>query len=190
MKQAHKQEAAAPAPKSIDIYQEQPRQEILSTDIVVPKLLLMQGLSKLVAEDRKFQSGDIVRSTTETKIGDDKSAPIPFIPLKMTMSWREEEKIGQKFQFKKSLPRTAANEDLPWSFYKNPQGQEFDKPGQLGATEHRRVKELSCFALLPSDIDAFDAEMKKAAESGEMPDLNKTVLPSGISFSSTYFNAG
>lgn len=162
---------------------------ILATDIIVPKILLMQGLSELV-DQRKAQAGDFIRSTTEAKLGDDKSGPIDFIPLKVTTEWREEEKIGQKFEFRKTLPRTPANEDYPWSFYRNPQGQEFDRPGQLGATEHRRVKVINCYALLPSDIDAFETEMKKAAENGEMPDLNKTVLPTLISFRSTSYNAG
>jgi hypothetical protein len=175
--------AMADAPKP-------PAQEVLSGDIVVPKILLMQGLSKLVAEDRKAQSGDIVRSTTEKKIGDDKSAPIAFIPLKLMNTWREEEKMGQKFAFRRSIPRTPGNENQPWSFFRNPQGQEFDKPGSLGATEWRRVKEISCFVLLPGDIDAFEAEMKKAEETGEMPDLNSTILPNMISFRSTSFNAG
>lgn len=187
----HAQEIAKQEPKTTALATSAPDAgpTILATDIIVPKILLMQGLSELV-DQRKAQAGDFVRSTTEAKMGDDKSAPIDFIPLKVVTEWREEEKVGQKFEFRKTLPRTPANEDYPWSFFKNPQGQEFDKPGQLGATEHRRVKVINCFALLPSDIDAFNAEMAKAAETGEMPDLNKTVLPIQISFRSTSYNAG
>lgn len=163
-------------------------QQILSTDILIPKLLLMQGQSEFVKE-RKARDGDFVRSTTVETLGGPEQG-ISFIPLKMTTEWREEERVGQKFEFRRTIPRTPANEHNPWSFWRNAQGMDFDKPGQLGATEWRRVKVLNCFALLPTDIDAFDAEMAKAAESGEMPDLTKTVLPLVISFRSTSFNAG
>ncbi len=166
-----------------------PTQEVLNTDILIPRLLLMQGLSDYVSE-RKAQQGDMIRSTTIEKLGNDSTAPVDFIPLKITMEYREEEKVMEKFKFRRSVPRTHANENLPWTFYRNPQGQDFDKPGVLGATEWRRVKVINCFALLPQDIDAFQVEMARVSESGEMPDLTKTVLPVMISFKSTSFNAG
>lgn len=166
-----------------------PVQEILSTDITIPSLLLMQGLSDFVTE-RKAQMGDIVRSTTIEKLGEPEKEPLHFVPLKITMAWAEQEKIGTKFEFRRLLERTAKNEHLPWSFWRNAQGTEFDKPGQLGANEWRRVKSINVFALLPADVDAFEAEIAKAAEAGEIPDLNRTVLPVSISFRSTSFNAG
>lgn len=162
--------------------------EILSSDILVPRLLLMQGLSEFVKE-RKAQPGDIMRSTTVEKVGDP-TQPLEFIPLKVVNAWAESEVVGGKAEFKKSIPRTPDNEHYPWDFFRNPQGQEFDKPGQLGATAWKRMKSINCFGILPGDIDAFEAEMKKAAESGEMPDLTKTILPVMISFRSTSFKAG
>lgn len=188
-KHESKEVAKAPQGGALAVQAPQPKQEILSTDIVIPRLLLMQGLSEFVTE-RKAQMGDIVRSSTVEKMGDPDKGPIAFIPLKVATGWAEQEKIGQKFEFRKALPRTPHNEHLPWSFWRNPQGQEFDKPGQLGATEWRRVKSIDVYALLPGDVDAFEAEMKKAEESGELPDLTKTVLPVCISFRSTSFNAG
>ena len=148
----------------------------------------MQGLSDFVSE-RKAQQGDMVRSTTVEKLGDPECA-VNIIPLKLSTSWRESEKIGQKFEFRKSYPRTAGNEALTWSFYRNPQGQEFDKPGQLGATEWQRTKVIDLFALLPKDVENFAKEMAAIAKSGEIPDLTKTVLPVNISFRVTSFNAG
>lgn len=172
----------------------QPSQEIISSDIVIPKLLLMQGLSEFVAEGRARQ-GEIVRSTTVQKMAgmSEPGQPfktIDFIPLKVTTGWSEKEKIGQKFEFRKSFPRTAHNDGLPWQFWRNAQGQEFDKPGLMGSTEWQRVKSIDVYALLPSDVDAFEAEMKLAVEKGEIPDLSKTILPVVISFRSTSFNAG
>lgn len=165
-----------------------PSQVILATDIVIPKLLLMQGLSEFV-DQRKARPGDIVRSSTVEALADPE-ARIDFVPLKITMGWAEKERIGQKFEFRKAFPRTAENELLPWSFWRNPQGHDFDKPGQMGATEWQRVKSIDVYALLPEDIDDFAEEMKECAAKGEIPDLSKTVLPVVISFRSTSFNAG
>lgn len=176
------------------VAQPQPAQEILSSDIVIPKLLLMQGLSEFVAEGRARQ-GEIVRSSTVQKVAGQMEPGQPFktidfIPLKVTTGWAEKEKIGQKFEFRRAFPRTPHNDTLPWNFWRNPQGQDFDKPGQLGATEWQRVKSIDVYALLPSDVDAFEAEMKLAVEKGEIPDLSKTILPVVISFRSMSFNAG
>lgn len=161
---------------------------VLNSDIMIPRLLLMQGLSDFVNE-RKAQQGDMVRSTTIQKLGDIET-PVNIIPLKLSTSWREAEKIGQKFEYRKTFARTVANEQLPWTFHRNPQGQEFDKPGALGATEWQRTKSIELFALLPSDIIAFQKEMAAIAKSGEIPDLTKTVLPVNISFRVTSFSAG
>ena len=165
-----------------------PAQEILSSDITIPRLLLMQGLSEFVVEG-KSRPGLVVRSTTIEELAKPGDV-LDFIPLKITTAWADKERVGQKFEFRRAYPRTPHNEGLPWQFWRNPQGQEFDKPGQLGATEWQRVKSIDVYALLPKDLAAFDAEMKKTAESGEMPDLSKTVLPVVISFRSTSFNAG
>lgn len=165
-----------------------PVQEILATDITVPSLLLMQGLSDFVTE-RKAQLGDIVRASTVEKLGEPGKV-IPFVPLKITTAWAEQEKVGQKFEFRRLLERTPQNEHLPWSFWRNLQGDTFDRPGQLGANAWRRVKSINVFAMLPHDIDAFEAELAKAAAEGDIPDLAKTAMPVSISFRSTSFNAG
>lgn len=188
------QAVAKPASTALASIPAPPTQEILSTDIVIPRLLLMQGLSEFVVEGLGRQ-GEILRSSTKEKIAGLQAPGEPFktvnfIPLKVTMDWAEKEKIGQKFEFRRSLPRTFANENSPWSFWRNPQGVESDKPGLMGATEWQRVKGINVFALLPTDVDAFTAEMAKATYDGEMPDLTKTVLPVVISFRSTSFNAG
>lgn len=187
-------QVAKKAPSDLAVAPPQPMQDIISSDVVIPKLLLMQGLSEFVAEGRARQ-GEIVRSSTLQKVAGqmDPGQPfktVDFIPLRITTGWAEKEKIGQKFEFRKAFPRTPDNDLLPWSFWRNSQGQDFDKPGMMGATEWQRVKSIDVYALLPGDVDAFDAEMAAAAEKGEIPDLSKTILPVVISFRSTSFNAG
>ena len=161
---------------------------ILASDVIIPQLLLMQGLSDFVTE-RKAQFGDIVRSTTAEKVGDPDKA-IDFIPLAAPKSaWVLEQKNSQgKFEYRRTIDRNASNETAPWSYMGDVGGNEV-LPGTPGATEWRRVKRLSVYAILPQDIAAEAAELAKIAK-GEMPDLSKALCPVMISFRSTSFNAG
>ena len=148
-------------------------QNILSSDILLPRILLMQGLSPLVSEKRKFAIGDIIRSISEEKIGDDKH-PIKFIPLRFDNFWvvKEAKSPGKKQKFVRLEPRNAKNETLEWDFVEN-------------GKQMQRVKALNVLALLESDIE----RAKEKTEDG-LPDLNKTLLPVMISFQSTSYKAG
>ena len=185
---AKKQEAHLPMPQA-----PAPQSDVLKSDVLIPMVLLMQGLSELVAEGKAVM-GDFVRSTNGEKIGSHKD-PIEFIPLATKNFWAIMEKVGQKFEFRKMIPRRAVvttddaraevakietdkeDENLPWEF-------------QFRGTQWKRVKLLNVFALLPKDIKAFEIEVKKAKETGEMPDLDKTLMPVVIPFRNTSFNAG
>src|SRR6478736_4784251 len=140
----------------------QPQLEgLVPSDIVIPKVLLMQGLSDLVAE-RKAQLGDIVRSTTAEKLGSPEKT-LEFIPLSFpTSQWVIEMKKpgGNKFEYKKMIPRTAANSQLEWNFFADKDGNEVPA-GTPGAFEAKRVQRLSLYALLPQDIEADLTEKKK-----------------------------
>ncbi len=155
--------------------QTQSQSEILTSDITLPRVFLMQGLSELV-EQRKATPGDIVKSTTGEKLGDPET-PVSFVPLRVTSEWMLAERIGGKFKYKGTEPRNAKNEDLPWEFEKN------------GAS-WKRSKVLNVYALLADDIVAYKAEIKEMLEKGEMPDINKSLLPVMISFRVTSFPAG
>lgn len=164
-----------------------PGGEVLSSDVLIPRLLLMQGLSDFVAA-RKAQMGDMVRSTTAEKLGGPET-PIEFIPLTFQNKWMIQELVGKKFEFRKMLPRDHGMEDA--------KKQETEKTGEnlpwdftQGGTTWRRVKVIECFALLPSDIAAFQEELARAEREGDMPDMNKTLLPVVISFRSTSYTAG
>jgi hypothetical protein len=118
----------------------------------------------------------MVRSTTAEKLGGP-DQPVQFIPLKMTTEWILAERVGKNFEYRKTEPRNAGNENLPWEFKQN-------------GADWKRTKVINVYALLPQDILNFQTEIKRLAETGEMPDLNKTLLPVVISFRSTSYNAG
>lgn len=155
-----------------------PVSSALQSDLIIPKVLLMQGLSELV-NDRKAQQGDMVRSTTGEKLGDDKE-PVEVIPLTLQNVWMLQENQngdGRTWQFRGYEPRTPENEALPWEFNAN-------------GTAWKRTKIVNLFALLPRDIEAYSLEMKKFEETGELPDVDKVILPVMIPFRNTSFNAG
>lgn len=159
--------------------------EVVGSDVIVPSLLIGQGLSPAVTA-RKVSLGDIYRSDTRKKIGDP-DHPVEIIPLKMTNTWSNYEKVAGKTQpqyrgqehrgaIKNAAGETvSSNEGLPWEF-----------TGENGQTMFRR-KTITLYALLPSDVDAHHAEIAAAIESGEAPDLSKGVMPVVITFQSTSF---
>lgn len=165
----------------------QPQLSIIPSDVIVPRLLLMQSTSDFVKE-RKANYGDLVRSTTVEKLGD-QTTKIKFIPLAAPQKfWRVEFKTpgASRWKMKKMEPRTAQNDGLPWKFNADENGQETPAPTTY---EWRRVKVLSLYALLPSDIEAEKVEMEKVTK-GEMPDLSKALTPVMLSFSVTSYKAG
>lgn len=153
----------------------QDTEEVLNSDVVVPKLLLMQGLSEFVNE-RQAQQGEIVKSTTVEKVGDPET-PVEIIPITFRNAWTEFEIVGGDKEFRGTYERNARNEHDPWDYEKD--GASF-----------KRVKSIEVFALLPSDIEK-EIEARKAFEkTGELPDLTTTLLPVVLSFRSTSYNAG
>lgn len=153
---------------------EQPTEaaEFLASDIRIPRLLLMQGLSPLVTA-RKAQLGDIVRSSTQTKIGDPET-PLEVVPLKSKAIWINMEEVGGKFKYRNSEPRHAKNELMDFEYTVN-------------GVNWRRMKAYELYALLPSDVAEYTKEIKAAVDSGNAPDLNKTILPVVLTIQSTSF---
>jgi hypothetical protein len=85
---------------------------VSAQDIVIPKILCMQGLSELVTEDQA-KMGDFVDSLTKQVIGS-ASKPIEFIPFHLEKIWIiSEKKAGESdFSFKEIVPVTPANEGM------------------------------------------------------------------------------
>ena len=184
---AETKEVAVSEPRALAPLSATPGPAIVPSDIIVPKVLLMQGTSELVKQ-RKAQLGDIVRSTNGEKLGDPEHG-VEFIPLSQPESfWVIELKVNDKFEFKRMIPRTPKNSGLEWNFFADKNGDEV-LPGTAGAIPARRVQRLALYALLPGDVEA-DAIERKKAESGEFPDFSKALMPVLIAFRSLSFPAG
>lgn len=170
-----------------------PASDVIKSDVLIPMLLLMQGQSEYV-KAKVASDGDIVRSTTGQKLGDSKT-PVEFIPIALKNMWIISELVGKRFEFRKMIARKSIvtaqdvaeeqaralpdkqDESLPWEF------------AHMGTT-WKRVKLLNVFALLAKDIADYQAEIKRALAAGDMPDLDKTLMPVVIPFRSTSFPAG
>lgn len=87
-------------------------QEVSSKDVLISKILPMQGLSKLVAA-RQAQFGEYRDSVTGDLLGSI-DEPVPFIPFHCEKFWIVTKKEGDKFTFQGREELTRVNENRQW----------------------------------------------------------------------------
>lgn len=109
-----------------------------ASDIVIPKLLLMQQSSQYVAQE-KAKMGDFVNSLNGVKLGSI-IEPIEIVPFHFRKSWDIVNKDDNN-SYIRNEPFTAANADLPWE----------DKEGAINI---RRIKRLDFFCMVPKMLEA------------------------------------
>lgn len=107
-----------------------------SQDILIPKLLAMQGLSDYVTEE-KAQMGDIVNSVTGEVLAG-KGVPINFVPLTRFKTWARYEQDGAKLKYVGTEPDTGQN-------YK------WEEVGSDGK-KYRNDQVLNFYILLEGDL--------------------------------------
>jgi len=164
--------------------------EVLRSDIIIPYLTIQQGMSDFV-QARKAQLGDICKSTDPTKLGDPENPVMAIFLHCPKADWALEQKKDKnaKYKFKKTMERNGLNENLPWNYWSDDTGLVDMPVGAVGATEWRRVKRLSVFAILEGDMVAEKIEKAKL-ETGDLPDPSKALTPVIISFRVMSYNAG
>lgn len=142
-------------------------EDILTSDIMLPKILLQQNTSVMVnAEEAK--PGDFVNSITKEKYGDAKN-PIEIVPLTFRNLWTLKEWDGKNYQWKGVEDRTAMNENASF---------EFDVDGE----KWRRFRTLELYCLYVDGKKAAKVDPDAFA-----PDLSNVVVPHVISLTSTQF---
>jgi len=142
-----------------------PRPSVVdSADIVVPRLLLAQGLSQSVA-DQKAKMGDITNSLTGAVIGGP-TTPVVFIPVTIKKYWKNFEKVGNKKQFRGVEAYTQENAGRPLTEMLPSQAN----PQSSTTWEHDLV--LDVFGFTEDDVK------------------DPIALPTAISFSRTSYKAG
>lgn len=112
-------------------------------DILLPKLLLMQGPSALVA-DELAQMGDIVNSVTSSVLGGKEKA-LAFIPLFHFKDLAKFEiKDGEKPKFLSLHPWTKETATWPWDEV-------------VGGKKIKNIARLNFYVLLESEADKATA---------------------------------
>lgn len=125
---------------------------ISGQDIVIPKVLAMQGLSNYVTEG-KARFGDFVDSLSGDVLGNiDK--PLEYIPFFLEKMWIVSKKVGDRFMFDRYEPVTVANENKPWTEV-------------VAGVEIKNEKCYNFYCILPSDptipyVIAFKSTSAKA----------------------------
>lgn len=115
-KELKKQESNLPAMTMADWGQPQ----VSSSDIIIPKILCMQGLSELVTDD-KAKMGDLVDSLTNEVIGNCNDG-IEIIPFHMEKILIVSKHNGSDYEFDHIEPSTPENERLPYE-QETPEGK-------------------------------------------------------------------
>lgn len=133
-----------------------------NSDILIPKILLMQGLSQYVAQE-KAQMGDLVDSVTGEVLGSGREkdfSAVKIIPLMQFKNWTHYLKVGDKWEYKGTEMWNATNAGTP-------RYEEYQKDGQT----YRSDSALNFYVLVVNDNKVQD-------------------LPYLVSFRRTSFRAG
>lgn len=139
-------------------------ENIISSDLRIPKILLMQNMSDLVSEG-KAAPGDLVNSFEQIKIGDAKS-PLQIIPFHFTNTWTVKKEVNGKMEF-------ARIEDR----FSNDARREYEQV--VDGVKYTNHRTLNLFCLIkngnlqvPFMISFMNSSFKGAAQ----PFLNKVQL--------------
>lgn len=124
-------------------------EELNAGDIIMPKLLLMQGLSKLVTAGEANQ-GEIANSLTKevlggiTNIKAKTCTDVEVVCFKAFKTWLEFDKVEGEWVYRKQYPMDATNVDLA-------------QEETVNGVEIRRDRCLNYYVLLPKEIAAGSA---------------------------------
>ena len=146
-----------------------------AADVLIPKLLLMQGQSEFVSEG-KAKAGDIVRSTTGEILGGTAKG-VEIIPFLTFKTWILSENTGSKFEYRGVAAYTAdnCNDPLEWK-----------DSGRVW----RRDRCLNFYVLLPADVQREIDALNNLNKTGEFPDPKDALVPCVLSFRRTSYGAG
>lgn len=110
-----------------------------SSDIIIPKILLMHPTSELVKKG-KMNQGDIIKSTSGELVAK-RGTAFEVIVFEKWKEWRIMKKNPQsgRFEYVGMEPWTSKNDNLPWDYEAN--GEKF-----------RRDKTLNFYCILADEV--------------------------------------
>lgn len=127
-------------------------QAIKASDLVVPRLRLIQSTSPEVA-DGKAKLGDIWNSQTHEVVGNFET-PLEIIPLKMFKSWRVMDVSGKQAKWVRDETVTSENESREWEGREDIVDKESGQEKKDCAVRYDFT--YNFFILIKKEVDAGD----------------------------------
>jgi hypothetical protein len=127
-----------------------------AADMLMPRVLLMQGSSELVKKAKTKSAGDVIDSVSGETLLSAKDAAdgkkIEMIPLTAYKTWIIDrfDTVKQKWVYHTQKPMLPNEEGLPWEF------QEQDPQSKL-IVQYRRKYRINVYALIKSQIGTDDS---------------------------------
>lgn len=121
--------------------------QVSQQDIIIPKILVMQGLSVAVAEGRA-QMGEFRDSLNNTLMGRFDTDPVHVIPFYIEKTWDilEEQEDGS-FKWTRSVP-----------VVENPASPDYNDnwkwEAEVGGQKIKNVRRFNYYVLLPSEVES------------------------------------
>ncbi len=118
---------------------------VSTQDIIIPKILTMQGLSIAVAEGRA-QMGEFRDSLNNAKIGDI-TAPFECIPFYLEKCWdvQEEQPTGE-FKWVRTIPVVESPSHKDYN-------DNWNWEDTVNGVKVKRIRRFNFYVLLPSEIE-------------------------------------
>lgn len=110
-----------------------------ASDLVIPKLLIMQGLSEFVTDEKIQARQGEIRDSLEGRLLAKVGEPLRVIPFYFYNTWVEFEERNGKFEFTGVTPRDHTNETAPMEWVD-------------GGKKRRRDKTINCYVLVESEL--------------------------------------
>lgn len=125
--------------------------ELSAADMLMPRILLMQGSSDLVKNKKTKQTGDLIDSVTHETLLSAKDAQagksIEIIPLYAYKTWiiNKLDPASKKYKFFSQDPMLPGEEKLPWDF------QQYNEQTRMNDV-FRRIYRINVYALIKSQL--------------------------------------
>lgn len=110
--------------------------QVSGSDIVIPKILVMQKMSDAVDREVAVE-GDFLDSVTEEKLGSIKE-PLDFIPFHLTKTWVVQKVVDGDYRYDRTEDVTPQNENRQWEEV-------------IGGEKYRFQKSYNFYVLLAND---------------------------------------
>lgn len=121
-----------------------------SRDLLLPRVLVMQGLSKFVADD-KARMGEFRDSLTAKLLGS-KDHPMDFIPFYSNKTW-----IVFEVKTETRNKQTTTKEEYAGTFPVTPQNMNWTREETVDGTHLKRYMSINYYVLLPDEIEKGEA---------------------------------